>query len=91
MSRSAYRRARAFYGRRPVVRFVAVGLTIALTGAAHAREYRGLTRALLIDTGITSAVGRSISPPPARTRDGSKPPDATARCRDGTWSYSHTP
>ncbi|MEL6062658.1 MULTISPECIES: DUF3761 domain-containing protein [unclassified Methylobacterium] len=27
---------------------------------------------------------------PARSRDGSKPPGASARCRDGTWSFSHT-
>jgi hypothetical protein len=27
---------------------------------------------------------------PAKTRDGAKPSGATAKCRDGTWSFSHT-
>ncbi|MCJ2076556.1 DUF3761 domain-containing protein [Methylobacterium sp. E-016] len=27
---------------------------------------------------------------PARTQDGSKPEGASARCRDDTWSFSHT-
>jgi len=27
---------------------------------------------------------------PAKTLDGAKPPGASAKCRDGTWSFSHT-
>ena len=27
---------------------------------------------------------------PAKTRDGAKPEGASARCRDGTWSFSHS-
>lgn len=27
---------------------------------------------------------------PAKTRDGAKPEGASAKCRDGTWSFSHT-
>ncbi|WP_457106863.1 DUF3761 domain-containing protein [Methylobacterium sp. P5_C11] len=27
---------------------------------------------------------------PAKSLDGTKPTGATARCRDGTWSFSHT-
>lgn len=27
---------------------------------------------------------------PAKSRDGGKPEGASARCRDGTWSFSHT-
>ena len=27
---------------------------------------------------------------PAKTRDGAKPEGASAKCRDGTWSFSHS-
>ena len=27
---------------------------------------------------------------PAKSRDGAKPEGASAKCRDGTWSFSHT-
>lgn len=91
MPRLSVPRSAAFMGHRPVVRFVALGLTIALTGAAHAREYREPDESTLDRHGhyVSRSDGQSVHQP-ARTRDGSKPPDATAHCRDGTWSFSHT-
>lgn len=60
-------------------------------GVARAREFREPDEAGVDRHGryISRSDGRSVHQP-AKTRDGSKPAGATAHCRDGTWSFSHT-
>jgi hypothetical protein len=91
MLRSSAPWGAALKARRPPVLFVVLGLALAVAGTAQAREFREPDESTLDRHGhyVSRSDGQSVHQP-ARTRDGSKPPDATARCRDGTWSFSHT-
>lgn len=91
MLRLSVLRSATLRARLPPVRFVALGLAMAVAGAAQAREFREPDESTLDRHRryVSRSDGQSVHQP-ARTRDGSKPPDATARCRDGTWSFSHT-
>jgi len=72
-------------------RLASVWLTLASFGGAQAREFRAPDESTLDRHGhyVSRSDGQSVHQP-ARTTNGSKPPDATAHCRDGTWSFSHT-
>ena len=59
-------------------------------GTADARSYhhRHVQNAeLTSDNYYTNIDGQTIHGP-SRTRDGHRPSGATARCQDGTWSFS---
>lgn len=77
-------------GFRHAIPLTLLGLTI-LLGSVHAREFREPDEGSLDRHGhyVSRSDGQSVHQP-ARTRDGSKPPGASAHCRDGTWSFSHT-
>ena len=66
------------------------GIFLSLPGIAAAREYRQPDETTLDRHGHYRSRDGSSVHQPARTRDGSKPHGATAKCRDGTWSFSHT-
>lgn len=73
------------------LRIVALaGLAVSLTGPAMAREYREPDETGLDRHGHYRSHDGSSVHQPARSRDGMKPDGATARCRDGTWSFSHS-
>ena len=75
-------------GRAVRLALVALALT---AGAARARDVREPDEGGLDRHGhyVSRSDGQSVHRP-AKTRDGSKPAGATALCRDGTWSFSHT-
>lgn len=91
MPRPSVPRSAASMAPWPTVRFVVLGLALTVAGGTQAREYREPDESTLDRHGhyVSRLDGHTVHQP-ARTRDGSKPPDATARCRDGTWSFSHT-
>ncbi len=70
---------------------VLVGVTLASVSVVQARDYREPDDATLDRHGhyVSRSDGQSVHRP-AKTRDGSKPAGASAHCRDGTWSFSHT-
>jgi Protein of unknown function (DUF3761) len=74
-----------------VLRLVAIGCIIAgLAGGAAAREFREPNESSLDRHGHYYNRDDSEVHQPARTLDGLKPEGASAHCRDGTWSFSHT-
>ncbi|MGC5779586.1 DUF3761 domain-containing protein [Methylobacterium sp. NFXW15] len=72
-------------------RVVLIGAILASVSVVQAREYREPDDSTLDRHGhyVSRTDGQSVHRP-AKTRDGSKPAGASARCRDGTWSFSHT-
>lgn len=74
----------------PAVRLALIALALT-AGTAQARDVREPAEAGLDRHGhyVSRSDGQSVHQP-AKTRDGSRPMGATARCRDGTWSFSHT-
>lgn len=66
-------------------------VTFASLGGVQAREFREPDEGILDRHGhyVSRADGQSVHQP-AKTRDGSMPPGASAQCRDGNWSFSHT-
>lgn len=69
---------------------ILTGLAISLAGPAAAREYREPDESALDRHGHYRSHDGSTVHQPARTRDGTRPDGATARCRDGSWSFSHS-
>ncbi|MCJ2025181.1 DUF3761 domain-containing protein [Methylobacterium sp. J-067] len=63
----------------------------AAVGSLQAREFREPDESALDRHGhyVSRSDGQTVHQP-AKTRNGSKPSGATAHCRDGTWSFSHT-
>lgn len=68
-----------------------LGAILASVSVAQARDYREPDEGTLDRHGhyVSRTDGQSVHQP-AKTRDGSKPNGASARCRDGSWSFSHT-
>ncbi|TXN67751.1 DUF3761 domain-containing protein [Methylobacterium sp. WL6] len=73
------------------LRLAAVGCIFASSpfGAAS-REFREPDEHSLDRHGHYHSRDGSTVHQPAHTGDGSKPEGASAHCRDGTWSFSHT-
>ncbi|POR40024.1 DUF3761 domain-containing protein [Methylobacterium sp. V23] len=63
---------------------------VAPSFGASAREYKEPNEQTLDRHGHYHSRDGSTVHQPAHTRDGSKPEGASAHCRDGTWSFSHT-
>ncbi|WP_336491015.1 DUF3761 domain-containing protein [Methylobacterium nigriterrae] len=73
------------------LRLAAIGCVIAgLVGGATAREFREPNESTLDRHGHYQSRDGSSVHQPAHTLDGLKPDGASARCLDGTWSFSHT-
>lgn len=73
------------------LRVAAIGwILIGLAGGASAREFREPNESTLDRHGHYHSQDGSEVHQPAHTRDGRKPEGASAHCRDGTWSFSHT-
>ncbi|MCJ2113817.1 DUF3761 domain-containing protein [Methylobacterium sp. E-025] len=72
-------------------RFALVGCILAVSPFTVAsREFREPNESSLDRHGHYHSCDGSTVHQPAHTRDGSKPEGASAHCRDGTWSFSHT-
>ena len=69
---------------------LAGAVLLGLAGGASARDYREPDESILDRHGHYRSHDGSEVHRPAKTRDGAKPAGATAKCRDGTWSFSHT-
>ena len=65
-------------------------LLLGLAGGAFAREFREPDESSLDRHGHYRSHDGSKVHGPAKTRDGGKPAGASAKCRDDTWSFSHT-
>ncbi|AWV19315.1 hypothetical protein A3862_07090 [Methylobacterium sp. XJLW] len=83
-------RPRAF--RRGAARWCALGgcLLLAMAGSATARPFSEPDDRNLDRHGHYRSRDGSEVHQPAKSLDGAKPAGATAKCRDGTWSFSHT-
>ncbi|MGU3407411.1 DUF3761 domain-containing protein [Methylobacterium brachiatum] len=69
---------------------LAGAVLLGLAGGASARDYREPDESTLDRHGHYRSRDGSEVHRPAKTRDGAKPAGATAKCRDDTWSFSHT-
>lgn len=69
---------------------LAGAVLLGLSGAACARDVREPDESTLDRHGHYRSRDGSEVHRPAKTRDGGKPAGATAKCRDDTWSFSHT-
>ncbi|MGH1588158.1 DUF3761 domain-containing protein [Methylobacterium phyllosphaerae] len=80
-------------GRRLGLAVLAVLLVIpfGVSGSASARPFPEPDDRILDRHGHYRSRDGSKVHQPAKSLDGTKPTGATARCRDGTWSFSHTP
>jgi len=89
-------RCRGAAGPSPSVRglgrwFALAGLILlGLSGSALARPFAEPDDRNLDRHGHYRSRDGSEVHQPAKSRDGTKPGGATAKCRDGTWSFSHT-
>ncbi|MGU3658079.1 MULTISPECIES: DUF3761 domain-containing protein [unclassified Methylobacterium] len=83
-------RPRAF--RRGAARWCALGgcLLLGMAGSATARPFSEPDDRNLDRHGHYRSRDGSEVHQPAKSLDGAKPAGATAKCRDGTWSFSHT-
>ncbi|EIZ81414.1 hypothetical protein WYO_5963 [Methylobacterium sp. GXF4] len=69
---------------------LAGAVLLGLAGGASARDYREPDESTLDRHGHYRSHDGSEVHRPAKTRDGAKPAGARAKCRDDTWSFSHT-
>ncbi len=77
---------------------LAIAVALSFVGAADARSYGGYSHyhrsyGHVRESSLTSHrhyvnVSGHVVHSPARMRDGSRPPGASAHCSDGTWSFS---
>ncbi|MGH1571424.1 DUF3761 domain-containing protein [Methylobacterium sp. P31] len=83
---SVVRRRRSIVARLALTAFVLLGAV----GGAQARPFSEPDETRLDRHGHYRSRDGSEVHQPARTLDGAKPNGASAKCHDGTWSFSHS-